>query len=122
MDRTAVAFFEGEFRRYRTLGEGAFNQFGPDQLSAEPLGGLSAATIVWHVAGNLESRFTDFLNSDGEKPWWDRESEFSSRSVSLDEVQEKWDRGWGVLLKELGTLQDSDLTTTLEMAGLTTRR
>lgn len=121
MDRTTVAFFEGEFRRYKTLGEGAFNQLGPDQLTGENLGGLSAATIVWHVAGNLESRFTDFLNSDGEKPWRDRESEFSSRSVSLAEVQEKWDRGWGVLLKELGTLQDSDLTKTVTIREIALR-
>src|SRR5690606_20767644 len=68
-----------------------------------------------------ESRFTDFMNSDGEKPWRDRESEFASRSVSLAEVQEKWDRGWGVLLSELETLTDADLTKTVTIRGVPLR-
>lgn len=117
MERGKVGFFEGEYRRYKALGEGAFNQLESSQLSDETLGGSSVATIVWHVSGNLESRFTDFLSSDGEKPWRDRESEFASRSVSLAEVREKWDRGWKVLLGELQALSDSDLTATVTIRG-----
>src|SRR5690606_27659138 len=70
---------------------------------------------------NLESRFTDFLTSDGEKPWRDRESEFASRSVSLAELREKWNRGWEVLLNELESLTDSDLTGTVTIRGTSLR-
>jgi uncharacterized glyoxalase superfamily protein PhnB len=117
MERVAVGYFEGEFMRYKSVGEAAFRQLDPDQVSSENIGGSSVATIVWHVAGNLESRFTDFLHSDGEKDWRDRESEFASRSVSPTELQEKWDRGWGVLLEELGALEDSDLARIVTIRG-----
>lgn len=117
MERITISFFEGEYRRYKALGEGAFNQLDSGQLSEEMPGGSSIATIVWHVSGNLESRFTEFLTSDGEKPWRDRESEFASRSVSLAEVREKWNRGWEVLLEELASLSDSDLSATVTIRG-----
>ena len=76
------------------------------QLSAEDLvtdtaGANSIAMIVWHVAGNLESRFTDFLTTDGEKPWRNRESEFEPRTPARAEIQEKWDRGWRILFASL---------------------
>lgn len=121
MERITVGFFEGEYRRYKALGEGAFSQLDAGQLSAETLGGSSVATIVWHVSGNLESRFTAFLHSDGEKLWRDRESEFASRSVSLAEVREKWDGGWRVLLKELESLSDADLTRTVTVRDISLR-
>lgn len=77
--RALVASIEGEYRRYKSLGENAFNQL-PDAQLADPAGSSnSIATIVRHLAGNLTSRFTDFLTSDGEKPWRDRDSEFLAR-------------------------------------------
>lgn len=121
MERVTIGFFEGEYLRYQALGEGAFNQLDSGQLSDETIGGTSVATIVWHVSGNLESRFTNFLTSDGEKPWRDRESEFASRPVSLAEVREKWIRGWGVLFNELESLADSDLTGTVTIRGTSLR-
>jgi uncharacterized damage-inducible protein DinB len=118
MERTTVGFFEGEYRRYKSLGEGAFNQLDAAQFSDETAGGNSIATLVWHVSGNLESRFTDFLTSDGEKPWRDRESEFASRAASGAETRETWDRGWGVLLNTLESLTDPDLTRTVTIRGI----
>lgn len=118
MERREGELFESEHRRYKSLGEGAFKQLDSAQLSDRTLGTNSVATIVWHVSGNLESRFTDFLTNDGEKPWRDRESEFASRSVSLAEVEEKWERGWGVLLDQLASLSDSDLTRTVTIRGI----
>lgn len=117
MERVTVAFFEGEYRRYKALGEGAFSQLDAGQLSDERLGGSSVATIVWHISGNLQSRFTDFLTTDGEKPWRDRESEFASRAVGLAEVREKWNRGWEVLFNQLGSLSDADLTGGVTIRG-----
>ena len=83
MNRTVLALIEAEYQRYKILGERAFSQLNAEHLIAGSDHAISIATIVWHVAGNLESRFTDFLTTDGEKPWRDRESEFeSSRSVA----------------------------------------
>jgi len=110
MNRTILALIEAEYRRYKLLGERAFSQLDAEHLVAGSEHAISIATIVWHVAGNLESRFTDFLTTDGEKPWRDRESEFEPREVSPDEVAAKWDRGWGVLFDSLSQLTDDDLT------------
>ena len=117
MNRTVVALIEAEYQRYRILGERVFRQLDAEQLVAGSEHAISIATIVWHVAGNLESRFTDFLTTDGEKPWRDRESEFEARNVSPAEVARKWDRGWGVLFDTLAELTDDDLT-----SGVTIRR
>src|ERR1700712_5273975 len=96
---TLVKSIEDEYRRYKALAEAALEQVSEQTLS-EPghPGGNSLAVICWHLSGNLQSRFTDFLTSDGEKPWRDREEEFAVRSVSRAELNEKWERGWSVLL------------------------
>ena len=109
MNRTVLALIEAEYRRYRILGERAFSQLDGEQLVVGSEHANSIATIVWHVAGNLESRFTEFLTTDGEKPSRNRESEFDRRTASMAEIAEKWDRGWGVLLDTLSQLGDDDL-------------
>ncbi len=115
--RALVASLEGEYRRYKTLGENAINQL-PDAQLAEAAGpSNSIATIVWHVAGNLTSRFTDFLTSDGEKPWRDRDSEFLARQVKRAELQAKWEEGWRVLFAALSALGDADLAKTVTIRG-----
>jgi uncharacterized damage-inducible protein DinB len=107
---------EAEFRRYKALAEGALNQASDDKLSAPgPSGGNSLAIICWHISGNLKSRFTDFLESDGEKPWRGREEEFSARSVTRAELMEKWNDGWNVLFATLDSLSDEDLTRTVKI-------
>jgi hypothetical protein len=73
--------------------------------------GNSVAILVWHVAGNLKSRFTDFLASDGEKPWRQRESEVEERYVTHDQLRQKWNEGWQVLFAALSQLSDGDLGT-----------
>jgi len=115
--RALVASMEGEYRRYKALGENAINQL-PDAQLAEAAGSSnSIATIVWHVAGNLTSRFTDFLTSDGEKPWRDRDSEFLARHVSRAELQAKWEEGWRVLFVALSALSDNDLAKAVTIRG-----
>lgn len=117
--RHMVGAIEAEYRRYKSLGEGTMSQLGDEQLLVRPSPeSLSLAMIVWHVSGNLESRFTDFLTTDGEKPWRNRESEFEERRVSRAEVLAKWERGWKVLLAALDTLGDSDLVRTVEVRGV----
>jgi uncharacterized damage-inducible protein DinB len=103
-----------EFTRYKALGEAAIAQLGDDELVATASdGGNSIVAIVWHLAGNLESRFTDFRTTDGEKPWRDRDDEFVLRRVTRSELLEKWERGWRALLGALGELSDADLLATV---------
>jgi len=111
--RDVIASIEAEYRRYKTLGEGAISQLADAQLPEATSSGNSIVTIVWHLAGNLKSRFTDFLSSDGEKPWRDRDSEFLAREVSRNELQAKWEDGWRVLLAALSDLSDADLQRTV---------
>lgn len=99
-----------EFARYRTLAERSFAQLRDEELSqAGPGGGNSVAIICWHVAGNLRSRFTDFLTADGEKSWRKRDEEFEARTVTRAELLAKWESGWGVLQDTLAGLTDDHL-------------
>ena len=103
-----------EFTRYKALGEAAIAQLDDDELGLIGSdGGNSIVSIVWHLAGNLESRFTDFRTSDGEKPWRDRDDEFVLRSVTKSALLEKWERGWRALLAAIGELSDADLLQTV---------
>jgi uncharacterized damage-inducible protein DinB len=107
-----------EYLRYKALAEAAMDQLPDDQLSAAgPNGGNSIAVVCWHMAGNLRSRFTDFLTSDGEKPWRQREEEFATRTVSRAELREKWDSGWDALLGALAELDDEQLGRTVTIRG-----
>jgi uncharacterized damage-inducible protein DinB len=103
-----------EYLRYKALAEGAIAQIDESQLSADgPAGSNSIATICWHVSGNLRSRFTEFLTTDGEKTWRMRDEEFEPRRVSRAELLEKWEQGWTVLLASLAELTDAHLDRTV---------
>jgi GNAT superfamily N-acetyltransferase len=120
--RDIVASIEAEYQRYKALAEGAIAQLDDAQLSATDSSvGNSITVLVWHIAGNLRSRFTDFLTSDGEKPWRQRDEEFVARAVPRAEVMEKWESGWKVLLDTLGTLADDDLSRIVTIRGTAVR-
>lgn len=107
-----------EFLRYREIGERALAQASDDLLNRLPgRGGNSIAMLVRHLSGNLKSRFTDFLTSDGEKPWRHREEEFAERSYSREEVERMWKEGWQVLDKTLEHLSEADLARTVRIRG-----
>ena len=113
-----VASIRSEFLRYRDLGDKAIAQLDDAALTAAAAGGgNSIATICWHMSGNFRSRFTEFLTSDGEKPWRKRDEEFEPRSVTRAELRQKWDAGWNVLLGALDTLTDDDLGRTVTIRG-----
>lgn len=106
------------FRQYQKLGESAIGQC-PDhhlttQLDAEA---NSIAILVKHLAGNMRSRWTDFLTSDGEKPDRNRDSEFETPPATRAELLALWRAGWDVLFATLATLDDSDLTKTVVIRG-----
>jgi hypothetical protein len=75
------------------------------------------AVIMKHVAGNLLSRWTDFLTSDGEKPWRDRDDEFVDTFATRDELTAHWESGWGRLFESLEGLTASDLLRTVTIRG-----
>lgn len=69
----------------------------------------SIAIIVNHMAGNMLSRFTDWLTTDGEKPWRNRDAEFEDRFGSRTELMAGWQRGWYYLMDALGNLGEEQL-------------
>ena len=109
-----VSSIAGEFRRYKALGDAALAQLRDGEFAlTDGKGSNSAAVIVWHVGGNLRSRFTDFLTSDGEKPWRKRDEEFESRTVTRPELLDKWNSGWDALFTALEPLTDEHLQQTV---------
>jgi hypothetical protein len=116
--KAIVGSIEAEYRRYKALAEGALSQLTDLQLTAGGSGGgNSIAVICWHVAGNLRSRFTDFLTSDGEKSWRRREEEFQSRTIASAELLAHWESGWAVLFEALTDLTDAHLAQTVLIRG-----
>ena len=120
--RTVVASFEAEFAALRRTAELAIRQLD-DAAIRRPIDveANSVAILMQHVAGNLASRFTDFLVSDGEKPWRDRDAEFvdafAPGAAGRAEVESCWSRGWGVLDRALAALDDGDLARTVLIRG-----
>jgi hypothetical protein len=115
---TLIASITNEFRRYKTLGEAAIAQSADADLTRAPGDDSNTiAVIVWHVAGNLRSRFTDFRTSDGEKPWRNRDEEFEARTATRQELLAQWDAGWQTLFATLGELEDADLPSTVTIRG-----
>jgi uncharacterized damage-inducible protein DinB len=111
-----VGPIERELRRYKALAENAMAQVDESALNrAAPGFNNSIAVLVWHISGNLKSRFTDFLTTDGEKAWRQRDEEFVARTVTRAELLAKWEDGWSVLLATLAALEDGDLSRTISI-------
>jgi hypothetical protein len=102
--------FRTFFAQYRSLGERAIAQMSDEALNALPEADAnSPAMIVRHISGNLISRFTDFLTSDGEKPWRHRDREFEAQAYTREEVERWWRDAFTVVDEQLGSLSDADL-------------
>jgi hypothetical protein len=111
-DSTAI------FRYYKKLAERAIEQVSDDQLFAVLDDEMnSIAVIVKHMSGNMRSRWTDFLTSDGEKPGRDRDEEFSSPPPAREELLQIWEDGWQRLLGTMESLSDPDLGRTITIRG-----
>lgn len=105
--------------KQRDLTEKALNQVSDEHFFAKPgEQSNSIAIIVKHVAGNLVSRWTDFLTTDGEKSWRDRDSEFViSPSDTRASLLDAWNAGWNSLLGTLPALHDEDLLKKVVIRG-----
>lgn len=106
------------FRYYKTLTEKAMAQVTDEQLLATLDGEMnSIAQVVKHMAGNMRSRWTDFLTSDGEKANRDRDSEFTDPPVTRAELLALWEEGWQCLFTALEPLAEQDLQRTVTIRG-----
>ncbi len=120
--RTVIEAFEREFERVRTGAERAIGQLDAAQLRArlDPETN-SVAIVMKHVAGNLRSRFTRFLDEDGEKSWRRRDEEFvddfAPGEAGREALLERWSSGWQVLTESLAALTDADLDRVVRIRG-----
>lgn len=106
------------FRYYKSLAERAMAQVTDSQLyeSIDPEAN-SLALLVKHLAGNMRSRWTDFLTTDGEKPDRDRDSEFADPPSSRAALLAMWEHGWACLFEALEPLADDELARTVRIRG-----
>jgi hypothetical protein len=99
-----------QFLFYKSLGEKTFNQVPEEKLFWQyNQESNSIATIVKHLWGNMLSRWTDFLTSDGEKEWRKRDEEFENVMKTKEALMQKWNEGWQCLFNALNGLTDEDL-------------
>jgi len=108
-----------QFRGYKKLAEKAMAQVQDEELFMAPdTESNSIAVIVKHLAGNMRSRFTDFLTTDGEKPDRHRDREFEMETgASRGDVMRGWEEGWACVLGTLQALQAEDLTRMVTIRG-----
>ncbi len=101
-----------QFNYYKTVGEKTFNQLEEDDFFWQYNSQTNTiAIIVNHLSGNMKSRWTQFLTSDGEKPWRNRDLEFESVIKSKDELLKKWNEGWSCLFNALDTITVANFKT-----------
>jgi uncharacterized damage-inducible protein DinB len=106
------------FRYYKTLAERAMAQVSDEQLLTVLDGEAnSIAIIVKHMAGNMRSRWTDFLTSDGEKPDRNRDTEFEDAPATREALLSLWEQGWQCLFTALEPLSEPDLQRTVTIRG-----
>lgn len=110
-DESYLESVKKQFLYYKMLGEKAMDQLEPEQLfTAINEDTNSIAAIVKHISGNMLSRWTNFLTSDGEKEWRNRDAEFENDLQSKEEVLEIWNKGWNCLENALESLKPEQLS------------
>ena len=106
------------FRYYKKLVERAMEQVTDEQLLAALDPEMnSIAILVKHMAGNMRSRWTDFLNSDGEKPDRNRDTEFEKPPATREALMKTWAEGWECVFRAFEPLSDADLKRTVTIRG-----
>lgn len=101
----------GIFEYYKSLGEKTMDQVCDDELFQEVVDGInSLAILVHHMSGNMKSRWTDFLTSDGEKTWRMRDAEFEDILQTRKEVMKTWEEGWTCLFDALDSINEENFS------------
>jgi hypothetical protein len=99
---------------YKGLGDKTLSQLTEDDLHFRPNAeSNSIAIIIQHMAGNMLSRWTDFLNADGEKDWRTRDAEFEELHLTKQQLLDHWQKGWDCCLDTLNSLTEDDLLKTI---------
>lgn len=107
-----------QFRYYRSVGEKSIDQFDDQSIHWQYNDeSNSIAAIVKHIAGNSLSRWTDFLTSDGEKEWRNRDDEFEDTIYTKAEMMALWNQGWSCLFSAIEPLTEADLIKTVYIRG-----
>jgi hypothetical protein len=109
LDDTRRRFRELREKCDRALEQVPFERWG-ERLDPEA---NSLLVLMLHLSGNMKSRWTDFLSSDGEKPDRDRDTEFEDAALTREQLQERWEHGWSCLFTALDSLADGDLDRTV---------
>lgn len=100
-----------EFEYYKLLGEKTFSQLNDENLFNKVNNeSNSISSIVKHLSGNMVSRWTDFLTTDGEKEWRKREEEFDNDIKTREELLKIWEKGWSCLFNSLNSITDDELS------------
>jgi len=111
------SFLESAIKRlsyYKELGDKTFEQLDEKDLHFIPNAeSNSIALIIQHVAGNMLSRWTDFLTTDGEKDWRNRDTEFEEQDLTKQQLLDLWQKGWDCFLNTLRSLTPGDLLKTI---------
>jgi uncharacterized damage-inducible protein DinB len=111
LGRAVLQSAEEMFRAQKRLADSAIRQISFEQMKIEPDPESNSVNVLMkHLANAMRSRWTDFLTTDGEKPWRDRDEEFTDRYQSREEVEHDWEAGWDILFKSLSQLGPIDLT------------
>jgi Protein of unknown function (DUF1572) len=110
MANTFLSSATSQFQYYKRLAEKTFAQLTDAQLFWQyNEESNSIAIIVQHMAGNMLSRWTNFLTTDGEKDWRNRESEFENDGKTREELLVLWNRGWQCLFDALASIAEEDV-------------
>jgi hypothetical protein len=106
------------FRNYKKLAERAIGQVSDEEFfAAIDAEANSIAVVVKHIAGNLHSRWADFLSTDGEKATRDRDMEFEMAGDTRESLMQFWETGWQVLFDNVGPLSEDDFAKTVTIRG-----
>ena len=110
----ALEAFRSELQRYKRQAERVFEQLADEDFFRRLNDDQNSIyVIVKHMAGNMRSRFTDFLTSDGEKPDRDRDSEFVEEVVPREQILALWERGWACVFDAIASMKGDDLSRTV---------
>jgi hypothetical protein len=115
----ATTFLQSAIKRvayYKELGDKTFPQLNEADFHFTPnKDNNSIAVIIQHMAGNMLSRWTDFLTTDGEKEWRNRDTEFEEQPLTRQELIDLWEKGWNCFLDALKQLSADDLLKTIHI-------
>ena len=111
------SFLQSAIKRlsyYKELGDKTFEQLDENDFHFQPNAeSNSIAIIIQHMAGNMVSRWTEFLTADGEKEWRNRDAEFEKQDLTKQQLIELWQKGWDCCLDSLRSLTEDDLIKTI---------